>query len=322
MIDPYKVQMVVVTATSSAERWNRFYDENIRWELGPMELVTVWQREEPERASAYMGSFVSVPTYLGVVPAFAVGCRLALSLHPKAEVFACLHDDCLMDGGSWTHQVLEYFQRHPRCGLLGFGGAAQLGEEQFWQQEYRPHLLVRKRFMSNMYGAEAHGQRVTTPRPVAVLDGFSLVFRRSFLEWSGYTKWERLQRQGFIHHAYDAAMGIFAAIGGWEVHLLPLPCRHLGGQTAVGEGAYQDWARTQHPEGDAGFWEQAHRLTYGMAREYHVPMPIVVPQPEDREECPSCRSKGFLPSVLGADRCTFCDGTEGGNPPGSPENPF
>lgn len=31
--------------------------------------------------------------------------------------------------------------------------------------------------------------------------------------------------------------------------------------------------------------------------------------------CPGCNSRGFAPSVLGDDRCTFCDGTEGGNPP-------
>lgn len=31
--------------------------------------------------------------------------------------------------------------------------------------------------------------------------------------------------------------------------------------------------------------------------------------------CPTCGSKGFDRSTLGADRCTFCDGTEGGNPP-------
>lgn len=31
--------------------------------------------------------------------------------------------------------------------------------------------------------------------------------------------------------------------------------------------------------------------------------------------CPSCGAKGFDQSILGADRCTFCDGTEGGNPP-------
>lgn len=31
--------------------------------------------------------------------------------------------------------------------------------------------------------------------------------------------------------------------------------------------------------------------------------------------CPGCGSSGFSPSVLGEGRCTFCDGTEGGNPP-------
>ena len=31
--------------------------------------------------------------------------------------------------------------------------------------------------------------------------------------------------------------------------------------------------------------------------------------------CPGCRSKGFPASILGLGRCTFCDGTEGGNPP-------
>lgn len=32
-------------------------------------------------------------------------------------------------------------------------------------------------------------------------------------------------------------------------------------------------------------------------------------------KCPTCGSKGFPPSSLGFDRCTFCDGTEGGQGP-------
>jgi hypothetical protein len=32
-------------------------------------------------------------------------------------------------------------------------------------------------------------------------------------------------------------------------------------------------------------------------------------------KCPTCSSQGFDVSVLGPDRCTFCDGSEGGNPP-------
>ena len=31
--------------------------------------------------------------------------------------------------------------------------------------------------------------------------------------------------------------------------------------------------------------------------------------------CPTCGAKGFDQSRLGPDRCTICDGTEGGNPP-------
>ena len=34
-----------------------------------------------------------------------------------------------------------------------------------------------------------------------------------------------------------------------------------------------------------------------------------------RESCPTCQSSGFQASVLVPYRCTFCDGTEGGNPP-------
>ena len=31
--------------------------------------------------------------------------------------------------------------------------------------------------------------------------------------------------------------------------------------------------------------------------------------------CKTCKSVGFGPSKLGADRCEFCDGTVGGQPP-------
>ena len=36
--------------------------------------------------------------------------------------------------------------------------------------------------------------------------------------------------------------------------------------------------------------------------------------PRDYLVCPTCYSKGFEISIL-ENRCTFCDGTEGGNPP-------
>jgi hypothetical protein len=36
---------------------------------------------------------------------------------------------------------------------------------------------------------------------------------------------------------------------------------------------------------------------------------------EDGRECPTCHSRGFAVSRLGPQRCEFCDGTFGGNPP-------
>lgn len=43
--------------------------------------------------------------------------------------------------------------------------------------------------------------------------------------------------------------------------------------------------------------------------------PVVRVKMGRRFECPTCKSKGFEVSVLGPMRCTFCDGTESGNPP-------
>ena len=31
-------------------------------------------------------------------------------------------------------------------------------------------------------------------------------------------------------------------------------------------------------------------------------------------KCPTCKSEGFIPSRM-KNRCSFCDGTEGGHPP-------
>lgn len=39
----------------------------------------------------------------------------------------------------------------------------------------------------------------------------------------------------------------------------------------------------------------------------------------ENRKCPTCSSIGFEVSGLGLDRCTFCDGTEGGNPPTAEE---
>jgi len=164
--------------------------------------------------------------------------------------------------------------RHPNCGLAGFGGAIGLGDEQIYQKPYDPMQLARIGFRSNLIDAEKHGTRSLLPERVACLDGFSQIGTRQF--WEGYRNqtralvryslqdmpWTVLEELGFVHHFYDGALGCIAKRHGWEVWYLPVRGQHFGGQTAVGDPGYGDWAKTQIKDGDQGFWQAAHRIGY------------------------------------------------------------
>lgn len=277
-------RLVVVTASADIPRLERFADVTRLCSStpdSPPPIVAVLQKAQ-DAARVYSGMVARTADYLGVVPAFAQGVQLTLMAYPHAEVIACLHDDCLIAEQDWDAKVLELFDQQPKCGLAGFGGAWGLGDEQAGHGQYRPTWLVRRGFMSNMQDAETHGVRVRTARPVACLDGFSQIFRRRFLTGYKYAHdpfkpgdraigtdrtdnlFSLLQHWGVMHHAYDAATGAFAKQLGWDTWLLPLACQHLGGQTAVGDSAYGEWAmrQTVDGKGDARFWEEAHSIVW------------------------------------------------------------
>lgn len=226
------------------------------------------------------------PEILGVVPAFALGVQQALK--DGAEIIACLHDDLEIEQPGWDQEVTRLFHTYPRAGLLGFGGAAGLGESTIYQTPYNPMQLARQDFISNMRHAEAHGRRVAEARRVACLDGFSQVGRREF--WQAHDAnparpeahaacnlFELMRRWGLVHHAYDAALGCFAKRLGWEVWMLPVRVHHHGGLTAVADPRYlnwaleyfhaPDWTGTKEVQGDAALWTEAHRITYEQFRD-------------------------------------------------------
>lgn len=223
----------------------------------------------------------------GVVSPFAQG--LAKALHDGAEIVACLHDDVELAPeapAGWDSRVRKLFGYKREVGLVGYGGALGLAEENIYQPgvPYNPMQLVRKDFGSNMTHAEAHGQRWTREREIAVLDGFSQIGRAEF--WRGQAGpgheqaatippitlapnlFYEMHNQGIVHHAYDAALGAYAKALGWKVWFLPEPVHHHGGLTAVADPRYHAWAdhRTEHEEkagsGDQWFWEQSHRIVY------------------------------------------------------------
>ena len=222
------------------------------------------------------GPEVGTP-YLGTVPAFRWGVDHVLE-ETDADIIACLHDDFEIHEPNWATRVIRHFERHPQCGLLGFGGAIGLGDTDIYQKPYAPVQLARIGFRSNLDDAEVHGMRSILPEPVACLDGFSQIGRRTF--WEGYLAgsaighvdkhprpWTVLEQLGIVHHFYDGALGCLARRYGWETWYLPVRAKHLGGQTAVGDAGYQEWAKTQTEGGDHGFWEAAHQKSYEAFRD-------------------------------------------------------
>ncbi len=213
------------------------------------------------------GGILLQPDFLGVVPAFAVGMDAAL-YDPKVQIIACLHDDLEILEDDWDGKVLDFFTSDPDCGLLGFGGGTGLGADDIYHSPYDPHQLARQDFVSNLRDAEVHGRRGEVPEPVACLDGFSQIGRRTFWKVPVHgNRYMQMASLGIVHHAYDALLGIYAAEVSYGVAFLPVACHHHGGQTAVGDQDYHQWARQQTAGGDQGFWERAHAIVYEQGRD-------------------------------------------------------
>lgn len=266
-------RLVVVTGSTDVERaWPCITS----W--GDVETIIVVNGDKaidtPLRSSLI--TCLVQPQYLGTVAAFKAGVDYALE-HTDAEVIANLHDDVILQDPDWVAKVLRRFDSQPAIGLLGFGGAIGLGDADIYQKPYQPVQLARIGFRSNLQDAEVHGVRSLLAERVAALDGFSLIGRRTFFAGGYYNSpiresfanrpWTMLDNMGVRHHAYDGIISCLASRYGWETWFLPIRCRHLGGQTAVGDQGYQKWAQEQPEGSDQGFWEAAHQAFYENCRD-------------------------------------------------------
>lgn len=265
------MKAVIISATTNAKRAVPCLRS---WGAVPTVLVmnntTLTRDDFPED-----WLYLTYPSYLGTVPAFRAGVDYALD-HTDADLLICLHDDVEILQPDWLERTVRHFETHPACGLAGYSGAIGLGADDIYQTAYDPMQLARVGFRSNLVDAEVHGLRSLLAERVACCDGFSLILRREFAE--GWTQenepstrqdrpWTYFEDHGIVHHAYDSLMGAYAARLGWETWYLPVRCRHLGGQTAVGDAGYQTWAQAQIPGGDHGFWEQSHRRGFELFRD-------------------------------------------------------
>lgn len=142
--------------------------------------------------------------------------------------FICFaHDDVTVNEDGWNMRVLHEFE-DPNVAVVGFGGAMGIGTNEIYKVPYSLQQLQRIDYYSNQVDHEIHGKRETGARNIAVVDGFVICVRRSFLDQIGGWKW-------FPHrfHMYDVALCLMAHRHGWKVRMVGVSVTHHGGGTST-----------------------------------------------------------------------------------------
>lgn len=222
------------------------------------------------------GVHISSQRPSGVVPAFAHGVRRAFD-NPDVKAVLCLHDDVLIEQDGWDAEVISYLDgRSWEGAYFGFGGGQGLGDSRLYKTDYNPMQLARQGFISNMRDAEMHGSRSVNRERVVCFDGFSAGGTRDWFERA----WHVLETLGFVHHAYDSALGCYARkVGIPYGMMIPVQVHHYGGRTAVADANYAEWAAKTIEGSDHGFWEASHRILYD---QFPGQLPLRLPDLERR----------------------------------------
>jgi hypothetical protein len=58
--------------------------------------------------------------------------------HPD-DILCYIHDDVLLLEKGWDERVRRCFERHPNCGLAGFGGSTGLAGDEIYRVPYELH---------------------------------------------------------------------------------------------------------------------------------------------------------------------------------------
>lgn len=162
---------------------------------------------------------------IGAVPAF----HTLWEKHKEEDVLIYLHSDVTIYDANWTERLcLELMD--PAVAIVGFGGAIGIGVPDIYKLPYRIEQLIRIGYRSNQRGHEIHGERETGECRVAVLDGFAMAFKGSFLRELGGWNWIQSN-----FHTYDLAMCLEAHRRGYEVRMVGVDCDHHGGGTSTKE---------------------------------------------------------------------------------------
>jgi GT2 family glycosyltransferase len=166
---------------------------------------------------------------IGVVPAY----HKCWGKHGDEDIQVYMHDDVSIHE-PWEQAIRTAFE-DPKVAIVGLGGATGIGLPEIYKCPYKIEQLQRIDYGSNQTDWLVHGTRVLHARQVAVVDGFFMAIRGTFLEQTNGWDWIRSN-----FHCYDLAMCLEAYRRGWKVVTVGISCTHHGGGTSTGQ-EYAEW---------------------------------------------------------------------------------
>jgi len=208
-----------------------------------------------------------------------------------ADVIAYFHSDLFIREFGWDERVLDEF-KDPNVVLVSFFGAKELGRSNIYVDPYDYRQLARGNCYSNMRDWFNHGQRCTSAMDVAMIDSFSLIVRRSFLDeidgWPVKLECYRCAGGGCEEcgntgfgpgcppsHGSDMWLCMMAARHKKKVRLVGIDCEHFsGGVRGDGKFDYPAWAAQTKWGSDAAMHQWWHQYLYD---EFKDVLPVRVP---------------------------------------------
>jgi len=170
----------------------------------------------------------------GVVSAYDYGYWESAS----AAILGYIHSDVTIHDADWYERIeAEFFD--PKVAIVGMGGALGIGTADIYKTRYNIWQLQRIDYRSNQTDWQVHGAHETGACDVAVVDGFFMAIRRSFLDQIGGWSWMKT-----TFHCYDTCMCLMAQRLGWKVRMVGVNCTHHGGGTSTSAG-YKEWLESQ-----------------------------------------------------------------------------
>ena len=197
----------------------------------PVEVDWFYDMEQEGLDGAYV--YDNGRNNLGPVPALQ---SIYETWTGRANILCIVHDDVEVFDPHWAQRVVAEFA-DPQVAIVGFGGALGIGLPEIYKVPYSINQLQRRLYMSNQTDWQVHGTRETGARDVAVIDGYFMAIRMSFLDevkgWSWFP---------FNFHCYDTCMCLMALRRGYRVRMAGVECTHHGGGTST-KAVYNDWCK-------------------------------------------------------------------------------